>query len=373
MKELCVSAAEAGQRLDKYLGRYLPLAEKSFLYKMLRKKNITLNAKKAQGNELVAVGDVVRIWFSDETYEKFSGQQNAAKEAVLEQAYPYIPLEILYEDAHVILINKPAGMLSQKAKDTDRSLCEYLIGYLLHSGQITPQDLVRFRPSVCNRLDRNTSGIVACGKTMAGLAALSELFRDRSLHKYYLCLVDGAVREEAKLDGYLIKDEKTNQVMISPEAGRDGKRIITYYRPLMSVDTRCDKSKQQARAGATDNGERIRVSAADAPKRMGAAAVDNSEKKKVTALEVLLVTGRSHQIRAHLASDGHPIIGDPKYGSERLNEHYRRGYGTRRQLLHCMRVEMPKLEGALAGLSEKTIYAPVPEDFLRIMPQLGEG
>ncbi len=335
MKELCVSAAEAGQRLDKYLARYLPEAEKSFLYKMLRKKNITLNGKKAQGGELLREGDLVRVWFSDETYEKFAG--GARQREDLEREYPCVHLDILYEDEHVLLVNKPAGMLSQKASGSDRSLCEYLIGYMLRTGQIGPEELLRFRPSVCSRLDRNTSGIVACGKTMAGLAALSELFRERTLHKYYVCLVDGIVKEHAKLDGYLIKDESTNRVTVSMDAGPEGKRIITEYRPLMT-------------------GENL---------------LPDHRTDRVTALEVLLVTGRSHQIRAHLASDGHPIIGDPKYAPERLNTHYRRTYGIRRQLLHCARLEMPELDGVLAEVSGKTFTAPVPGDFLSILPELG--
>ena len=326
MKELCVSLPEAGQRLDKYLARYLPEAEKSFLYKMLRKKNITLNGKKAKGSELLEEGDMVRIWFSDETYEKFSG--TAGKMEDLEKEYPCAALDILYEDEHVLLVNKPAGMLSQKAKETDRSLCEYLIGYLLRSRQITTEDLLRFHPSVCSRLDRNTSGIVACGKTMAGLAALSSLFRDRTLHKYYLCLVDGKVTEGARLDGYLTKDERRNRVAVTLEAGEDSKRIQTEYRPIITGN--------------------------------------------VSALEVLLITGRSHQIRAHLASDGHPIIGDPKYAPAQLNDSYRKRYGVKRQLLHCERIEMPQLDGVLGKISGKVFTAPLPEDFLKVLPELRE-
>ena len=193
MKEIIITSREAGQRLDKYLGKYLREAPKSFIYKMLRKKNITLNGKKADGSEKVQEQDVVRLYFAEDTLNKFTG----IKEKQDRKIWPCRKLDIIYEDEQVCLINKPAGMLSQKAKPEDVSLVEYFIGYLLQSGQITEQELARFQPSVCNRLDRNTSGIVAAGKTMAGLQELSRLFHDRTMHKYYRCLVKGQIAVSA--------------------------------------------------------------------------------------------------------------------------------------------------------------------------------
>lgn len=334
MRELLIETAQAGQRLDKFLARCLPEASKSFLYRMLRKKNITLNDKKAQGNELLSARDVVRVWFSDETYLRFAGREETPE--TLRGQYPYVPLEILYEDEHTIFINKPAGMLSQRTEGEERSVCEYLIGYLLHTGQIDGEDLKRFRPSVCSRLDRNTSGVVACGKTVAGLSALSELFRERTLHKYYTCIVEGEVSREKLLDAYLVKDEASNTVRVMEGPVSGAKRIVTRYVPLLHGQV-------------LDGGGR-------------AAAV--------TALEVLLITGRSHQIRAHLASDAHPIVGDMKYAPEASVRFFRRACQVRRQLLHCARLQLPGLAGPLAQLSGKVIAAPLPEDFLRVMPQL---
>ena len=176
MKSITVNKNEAGQRLDKLLGKYLNLAGKGFLYKMMRKKNIVLNGKKCDGSEKLAEGDEIKLFLADETIEKFS--------EVKIQKVKKTKLHIIYEDEHVLLINKPSGMLSQKAKEQDESLVEYLIDYLLDSGKLTKEDLRSFRPSVCNRLDRNTSGLVAAGCSLAGLQKLSAML---SLRGFRLC------------------------------------------------------------------------------------------------------------------------------------------------------------------------------------------
>ena len=163
MRSITIGEREAGQRLDKFL------AGKGFLYKMMRKKNITLNGKKCDGPEKLQVGDEIRMFLAEETIEKFS-------KIPVEIPERKTGLDIIYEDGNILLINKPAGMLSQKAKDTDVSLVEYVQEYLLDSGQMTREELRCFHPSVCNRLDRNTSGLVAAGKTLAGLQALSKMF-----------------------------------------------------------------------------------------------------------------------------------------------------------------------------------------------------
>ena len=173
MKEFQIRDNEAGQRFDKYLSKLLRNAPKSFFYKMLRKKNITLNGKKATGNEKLEAGDQVKLFLSDETFDKFSQQDKAARAVTT--------LDVLYEDADVLLINKPAGMLSQPDDTKEPSMVEYVIGYLLEKGELTEEDLWTFRPSVCNRLDKNTSGIIAAGKSLVGLQELSELFHDRTV------------------------------------------------------------------------------------------------------------------------------------------------------------------------------------------------
>ena len=200
MKELIIKENEAGQRFDKYLAKVLKEAPKSFFYKMLRKKNITLNGKKATGNEKLLEGDTVKFFLSDETFEKFAGNTQVPR--------AYCRLDVVYEDKDIIIINKPAGMLSQPADDGQPSLVEYVTGYLLKKGELTEEQLKTFRPSVCNRLDRNTSGLVCAGKSLAGLQFLSGIFHDRSLHKYYLCLVKGRLEKGEHIKGYLHKNQK---------------------------------------------------------------------------------------------------------------------------------------------------------------------
>ncbi len=329
MREIVIRENESGQRLDKFLAKYMALAPKSFFYKMMRKKNITLNGKKAQGKEQLKQGDVVKLFLSDETVEKFRPKQTV---------YARKELDILYEDRHTLFVNKPAGMLSQKAKPSDQSLVEYLTAYLLESRQLTEEELRTFHPSVCNRLDRNTSGIVAAGKTLAALQTLSAMFRERSVRKYYLCLVYGVVSGEKKIRAFLTKDGRTNRVTVerkkgTPNSGADisdGKEsfIETEYRALRT------------------DGE-------------------------VTLMEVHLITGKTHQIRAHLAAEGYPIIGDYKYGNRDVNDIFRRKYGLTSQLLHSYRLCFPECEGELAELSGKEIKAPVPELFRKICADRG--
>ena len=323
MKEIRIGENESGQRLDKFLLKYMNRAPKSFLYKMMRKKNITLNGKKAQGNEQLEKGDTVKLFLSDETIGKFTEQQDYAGNAGAE-------LDILYEDKHTIFINKPAGMLSQKAEQKDVSLVEHLIAYLLKTGQITTDGLAAFRPSVCNRLDRNTSGIVAAGKTLAALQELSGMFRERTLRKYYLCLVKGTVTEKRRISGWLSKDEKTNKVTVHCAPDDGGVPIETEYRPVRSGDG-------------------------------------------VTLLEVHLITGKTHQIRAHLASIGHPIVGDMKYGNPKVNEEAKRQYHIHSQMLHSWKLVFPQMEEPLAHLSGKSFTAPLPGEFTRVLGSLPEG
>lgn len=299
MKEFIIQSNEANQRFDKYLKKLLPNASTGFLFKMLRKKNITLNEKKAEGTELTKVGDIVKIFFSDDTFEKFAGNQDLLQmEYQRLKELPMAGLEIIYENEDMLVANKPFNMLSQKATEKDTSANEYLLGYLIRSGELSFETYKTFKPSVCNRLDRNTTGLILMGKSLKGLQYLSSHLKNREIKKYYRALVSGKMTEDAYLKGYLLKDEATNKVEIFDERKENSHEIETGYRVL---ETYANSSY----------------------------------------IEIHLVTGKTHQIRAHLASIHHPIIGDMKYGNKKTNTFFYEDYHVTHQQLHAYRLEFP--------------------------------
>lgn len=325
MREIVINENEAGQRLDKFLAKYMKKAPKSFFYKMLRKKNITLNGKKASGNEKLTIGDQVRLYLSDETIRTFSEEESIIEKKLSQGKGILKEEQIIYEDDHILLLNKPVGVLSQRADEKEESLVEWIIRYLLASKALSKEDLRTFRPSVCNRLDRNTSGLIAAGKSLVGLQTLSRLFKERDLKKYYRCVVVGKMETKGYIKGYLSKNKKTNKVVISKSPQKEGDSLIeTSYHPISVTDA-------------------------------------------ATYLEVHLITGRPHQIRAHLASIGHPLIGDYKYGNREKNEKHKKKYGLNSQLLHSSRLEFPQIEGELAYLSGKIFEASLPNAFQRVL------
>ena len=166
MREIHVGKNESNQRADKLLKKLLPQAGSGFIYKMLRKKNITLNDKKCAGGELLKEGDVIKLWLAEDTINKFSTEQQRPK--------CNVKLKPVYEDEDIIIFNKPAGLLSQKAREDDESVNDALIDYLFTTGQLTLEDMATFKPSICNRLDRNTSGLVICGKSLYGLQTIAK-------------------------------------------------------------------------------------------------------------------------------------------------------------------------------------------------------
>lgn len=343
MQSVTIGQNHAGQRFDKFLRKYLPQAGTGFLYKMLRKKSITLNGRKAEGSELLAQGDEVCFFFSPETFAKFTGDQPGdtplPDEKLSEYRAAYDSLKdinVVYEDEHILILDKPAGVLTQKAAAGDLSLNEWMIGYLLAEAPGFEKELAGFRPSVCNRLDRNTSGLVLCGKSLPGLQYLSRCIKERSIRKFYRTICLGQLRERAFIKGYLVKDQTKNKVRVDAgESGAmedramDGAYIETAYKPL----------------------------------RVG---------EDHTLLEVELITGKSHQIRAHLASIGHPLIGDHKYGDRRANHAMQERYGLQHQLLLAFQVIFPESSGpAGKNVSGKSFSAARPELFVKLQSELG--
>ena len=326
MKEIIVDSALENQRLDKLLGRYLDAAPKSFIYKMLRKKNIKLNKGKATGSEMLKSGDVINIFLADDTIAQFKKVSDAQVKPSTSANSKDIALNIIYEDENILMVNKPVGLLSQKAVKEDISINEYIVDY--YASKENANEL--FVPSVCNRLDRNTSGIILAGMSLKGSQGLSHMLKERTLDKYYYALVLGVLTNEEHLDGYLFKDEMTNKVIYSHEYKKDYEAIKTDYEPIKN------------------NGE-------------------------YTLLRVKLITGKPHQIRAHLASIKHPIVGDFKYGNKKINEYFKDKYKLKNQLLHAREIHFPRESKDLYGLdylANKTYEANIPQQFKNILNSL---
>lgn len=407
MREINVSTNEAGQRLDKLLRKYLKNATTSFIYKMLRKKNIVLNDKKAEGKEILNLGDSVKMYFSEETFATMTGRsgqnsesadtnRSAAANASAKRACPAsdqtssagksnaqtyrngssgntserkekraLDVEgfrkhIVYEDENLLVLNKPSGWLSQSDASGLPSVNERCLQYLMATGALTEAQLQTFRPGIANRLDRNTSGLILFGKTLPALQALATLLRDRTMEKYYLAIVYGDIDHAQRIDGYLAKDERTNRVEIRPQPFPDAVEIHTAYEPL----------KRSADASGTAiNAVKDFPHVVRDTKRCGTGThTDVKEtmrhRAEYTVLKVHLITGKTHQIRAHLRAIGHPIIGDPKYGRKDANAYYRTHGGVQSQLLHAWELHFPeKLDGPLQNLAGQTITAAPPKDF----------
>ncbi len=309
MKEYRIQKNESGMTVIAYLSRALPGAGRSLLYKQLRKKNINLCGKKAEGSERLKEGDTLQVYFSDETIAKFESAQKPE-----DGARAAGNIRVLFEDDDILAMDKAAGELSQQEKRGQISLNEEMLAYLEKAGAYSPTSPVK--PSVCNRLDRNTSGIVLAGKTMEGLHFLNNAIRSGDVNKYYLSVALGRIETDIRAELYITKDEGERRAMVSEApVSPDSKQALTYFTPLGSFE---------------------------------------NEEGWFTLLRVRLGTGRFHQIRASLSHLGHPIAGDVKYGDKKINKRLSERFGIKRQLLHAARVELPGYD---------VIESPIPEDF----------
>ena len=271
MKSFIINQNEANQRLDKFITKGFPNLPKSLMYKYIRMKRIKVNGKRAEISTRLQVGDKVDMYINDEFFVKEETRYDfmgASKN-----------LDIVYEDENIILLNKKTGLLShpdnQEFIDT---LITRVKRYLFEKGEYDPSNETSFTPALVNRIDRNTSGIVIAAKTAAALRILNQKMKDREIHKYYLCAVHGKLKNQSGLlQGYLIKDESKNKVTVYNTMRDGAKTIKTKYRVL-------------------------------------------DYKNSLSLVEIELVTGRTHQIRAHCASIGNPLLGDGKYGKNALNK-----------------------------------------------------
>ncbi|MBP3437413.1 MAG: RluA family pseudouridine synthase [Clostridia bacterium] len=270
MHEIKIGKNDSGQRLDKFIIKALPALPISLLYKSVRTKKIKINRHRADIKQILNEGDTLQFFLADE----FFSASAASKEKGLGNIR--VNLDIVYEDENILLINKRPGIsVHEDDSKTGDTLLLHIQAYLYQKGEYHPEEEQSFAPSLCNRIDRNTGGIVIAAKNAAALRDMNARIKERRVKKYYLCVIKGTPSsKEALLEGFLRKDAKTNTVKIFDAPQRDAKKIMTRYRVL---------------------------------KTNGAYSL----------LEVELLTGRTHQIRAHLAHIGFPLLGDGKYGENK--------------------------------------------------------
>ena len=285
MRELIIGKNDAGQRLDKFITKALDIPQ-SLLYKSIRLKKIKVNRKRAEANTKLCEGDTIQCFLAEEFFEKGKKTDFSESSSLGAKSLARIEakLNVVYEDENILLVNKPAGLSVHEDSDSkSNTLITYILSYLYEKGEYSPEDEQSFAPALCNRIDRNTQGIVIAAKNAEALRVMNEKIKLREIDKYYLAAVHGIPKKSTDtLSGYLIKDERTNTVRVYDRNPPKGAKDI--------------KTRYKVIAKANDS----------------------------ALLEVELLTGRTHQIRAHLAFVGHPLIGDGKYGINR--EDRQKGY-----------------------------------------------
>lgn len=382
MKLLTVSKNDSGQRLDKYLIKYFNKASSGFVYKNLRKKHIKLNNHKASGAMRISTGDEIQLYFSQDrlselsTYASLSDNKDSLKKKHLTSSFHMDEAfisdltdlatygDIVYEDDNIIIFDKKPNVLSHKSRKSDISLNEILLEYVCKKNEISAgkkksknrtdtsskwlkssQSTDIFTPSICNRLDRNTSGILIFAKTYAASVVVNTLIKNHRLKKYYLAVVEGGIKEPAILTGWLIKNKKDNIVRVSSHKKEGASYVQLKYEPLKIFDgADLEKILEQEKAK-----QFALIQEATEPKQSGGIQVHGEikqsgkipEQEKATLLRIRLDGGKPHQIRAQLKKAGHPIIGDMKYGNIKKARDLRSGFGLDHQLLYSWRIEWP--------------------------------
>ena len=277
MKELQITKNDAGQRLDRFVAKAVPLLPASLMQKYIRLKRIKINGKRADRDTRLCEGDAVQLYINDEFFDTPKPEN-----AYLTVAAP--KLNILYEDEHILLVDKKPGVAvhPHDGAEYGKTLIDHIQAYLYAKREWRPREENAFAPALCNRIDRNTGGIVIAAKTAEALRVMNQKIKDREIEKKYLCIVHGTPRPaEGRLEGQLFKDEKQNRVYITKKPQPGSKTCVTLYRTLRSKDG-------------------------------------------LSLVECELITGRTHQIRAQMADFGHPLLGDGKYG--KLDKRYDRKY-----------------------------------------------
>jgi len=304
LKELTVGKNDAGQRLDRFLDKAVPLLPASLCQKYIRLKRVKVNGRGADRSYRLAEGDVLSLYISDEFFDRPT-EENAYKKIAAPR------LDIVYEDENMLLADKKVGMLCHSAdgSEVSRTLIANIQSYLYRKGEWRPWEERSFAPALCNRIDRNTGGIVIAAKNAEALRILNQKIRDREIDKYYLCAVYGQISPPSgRLEGYIFKDAAKNRVYVRKRSEGGTKTAVTEYRTL------------EVRNG-------------------------------LSLLECRLLTGRTHQIRAQLAAAGHPLLGDGKYGGRQAP-----GFDEKRQARYSYKlvVSFATAAGSLEYLRGRT-------------------
>ena len=317
MKEFFIDKNADGSTLEKYVKKQLPNAPLSFIYKVFRQKDVRINGVRKDRKEIIHEGDKVSIYVSDQYFEQFTAKKEIEKRDDISSL-------IIYEDDNILLINKPRGMLVQKAEANDVSLNEMVLSYLYLKGEYDPYDNSS-TPGPAHRLDRNTTGIVVFGKNSAVLRELNELLqRKSSVEKHYVTLVKGKTDKDGEVDAPIFKMTNRSQAFVDYEKGKEAK---TRYHVLSSSDN-------------------------------------------YSLLDINLLTGRTHQIRVHMAFIDHPVIGDNKYGDFVLNKRINDEYGFTNQFLEAYKLVFKKVDGPLSYLSKKTFKIDLDDEFKKLLINL---
>jgi 23S rRNA pseudouridine955/2504/2580 synthase len=307
-----IGANEAGQRLDKFLRKWLKDVPLSAIYKSIRKGDVKVNGKKAKEKYSLLEGDILetREIITEDKKKKFNRINNDF-------------LKITYEDQNILLVEKwPGVLVHSDKKSTDPTLTDYVLSYLFDKGDYSPENEITFTPAPCNRLDRNTSGIVIYGKNFEALKLLNEMIRDRKIKKYYQAIVKGRIKDGI-YEAYISKDESENRSQIFKEEMKGTKKIATSVNTIQSCGI-------------------------------------------YSLVELELITGRSHQLRTHLSHLGNPILGDSKYGESKINNYFNNKYGLNYQFLYAYKVIFKDCPEKLAYMENKTIAESLPPIFKKI-------